>query len=76
MIVGVTNIIPFFGPYLGAIPSAILILVVDPMHPLNCVYSVSYTHLDVYKRQVASTCRSYNDLMQERRIPSRPDILP
>ncbi|MFR1611622.1 MAG: hypothetical protein ACLSUN_17680 [Anaerobutyricum soehngenii] len=25
---------------------------------------------------VASTCRSYNDLMQERRIPSRPDILP
>ena len=36
VIVGVTNIIPFFGPYLGAIPSAILILVVDPMHPLNC----------------------------------------
>ena len=24
----------------------------------------------------ASTCRSYNDLMQERRIPSRADILP
>ena len=38
VIVGVTNVIPFFGPYLGAIPSAILILVVDPMHPLNCVY--------------------------------------
>ena len=42
MIVGVTNIIPFFGPYLGAIPSAILILVVDPMHPLNCVYFVLF----------------------------------
>ena len=42
VIVGVTNIIPFFGPYLGAIPSAILILVVDPMHPLNCVYFVLF----------------------------------
>lgn len=38
VIIGVTNIIPFFGPYLGAIPSAFLILIVDPMHPLNCVY--------------------------------------
>ena len=42
VIVGVTNIIPFFGPYLGAIPSAILILVVDPMHPLNCVYFILF----------------------------------
>lgn len=38
VIIGVTNIIPFFGPYLGAVPSAILILIVDPMHPLKCVY--------------------------------------
>lgn len=30
VVVGVTNIIPFFGPYLGAIPSALLILMVDP----------------------------------------------
>ncbi len=30
VIVGVTNIIPFFGPYLGAIPSAFLILMVSP----------------------------------------------
>lgn len=30
IIVGVTNIIPFFGPYLGAVPSAILILTVSP----------------------------------------------
>ena len=28
VIVGVTNVIPFFGPYIGAIPSAVLILVV------------------------------------------------
>lgn len=30
VIVGVTNVIPFFGPYLGAIPSAVLILLSDP----------------------------------------------
>lgn len=42
VIVGVTNIIPFFGPYLGAIPSTILIFVVDPLHPLNCVYFVIF----------------------------------
>lgn len=29
VIVGVTNVIPFFGPYIGAIPSAILIFLVD-----------------------------------------------
>lgn len=33
IIVGVTNIIPFFGPYFGAIPSAILIFAYDPLHP-------------------------------------------
>lgn len=38
VVVGVTNVIPVFGPYLGAIPSIILIFVVDPMHPLNCLY--------------------------------------
>ncbi len=30
VIVGVTNVIPFFGPYIGAIPSAVLILLADP----------------------------------------------
>ncbi len=35
VIVGVTNIIPFFGPFIGAIPSALLILMVDP---LTCLY--------------------------------------
>lgn len=30
VIVGVTNIIPFFGPFIGAIPSAVLILLVEP----------------------------------------------
>ena len=31
VIVGVTNIIPFFGPFIGAVPSAIIILMVNPM---------------------------------------------
>ena len=30
VIIGVTNIIPFFGPFIGAIPSALLLLMVDP----------------------------------------------
>ena len=34
VIVGVTNIIPVFGPYIGAIPSALLILLVDPKQAL------------------------------------------
>lgn len=29
--VGVTNIIPFFGPYIGMIPSAVIILTVSPV---------------------------------------------
>lgn len=35
VIVGVTNVIPFFGPYFGAVPSALLILMVSPR---QCVY--------------------------------------
>ena len=33
-IVGVTNIIPFFGPFIGAIPGVILILTVNPIQAL------------------------------------------
>ncbi|MCQ2432080.1 MAG: AI-2E family transporter [Clostridia bacterium] len=29
MIIGVTNVIPFFGPFIGAIPSAFIILIAD-----------------------------------------------
>lgn len=39
VVVGVTNVIPFFGPFLGAIPSAFLILLVDP---LKCLYFVIF----------------------------------
>ncbi len=34
VIIGVTNVIPFFGPWIGGIPSALLVLMVDPMHAL------------------------------------------
>lgn len=33
-VVGVTNIIPFFGPFIGAIPCILLILLVDPVKSL------------------------------------------
>lgn len=39
VIVGVTNIIPFFGPFVGAIPSAVLILLVSP---IKCIYFVIF----------------------------------
>lgn len=42
VIIGVTNIIPFFGPAIGAVPTAILIFLVDPMHPLNTLYFVIF----------------------------------
>lgn len=37
VIVGVTNVIPFFGPFIGAIPSALLILLVDPIKCITFV---------------------------------------
>lgn len=39
VIIGVTNVIPFFGPYMGAIPSAILILMVNPP---QCLYFIIF----------------------------------
>ena len=34
-IVGITNIIPFFGPFIGAIPSIFILLIVSPIHALE-----------------------------------------
>lgn len=34
VIVGVTNVIPFFGPIIGAIPSAFIIFIADPIKAL------------------------------------------
>ena len=39
VIVGITNIIPFFGPFIGAIPSAFLILLVSPA---KCLYFIVF----------------------------------
>ncbi len=39
VVVGATNIIPFFGPFIGAIPSTLLILLIDP---LQAVYFVIF----------------------------------
>ena len=35
VIIGVTNIIPFFGPFIGAIPTGFLVLLVSPV---KCIY--------------------------------------
>jgi len=35
VIVGITNIIPFFGPFIGAIPAGLLILIDSPMKALT-----------------------------------------
>ncbi len=37
VVVGITNIIPYFGPFIGAIPCALLVLLVDPM---QCLYFI------------------------------------
>ena len=40
VIIGVTNIIPFFGPFIGAVPSTILIMVISPIQALYFVIFV------------------------------------
>ena len=37
VIVGVTNVIPYFGPFIGAIPSALIILMIDPIKGLQFI---------------------------------------
>lgn len=37
VIIGVTNIIPFFGPFIGAVPCALLLLISNPIHALMFV---------------------------------------
>ncbi len=39
VIVGVTNVIPFFGPFFGAVPCSFLILLVDPV---KCIYFIIF----------------------------------
>ena len=47
VVVGVTNVIPFFGPFLGAIPSIFLILLVDPLKAVYfAVFVLALQQLD------------------------------
>lgn len=39
VIIGITNVVPFFGPIIGAIPCGLLVLMVDP---LKCLYFVIF----------------------------------
>ena len=39
VIIGITNIIPFFGPLIGAIPCGLLLLLENPMH---CLYFIIF----------------------------------
>ena len=34
VIIGVTNVIPFFGPFIGAVPATLLILIQSPIKAL------------------------------------------
>lgn len=42
VIVGVTNVIPYFGPFIGAIPSALIVFLVDPIKALWFVFFVIF----------------------------------
>ena len=42
VIVGVTNVIPFFGPFLGAIPCVLLILIIEPIQALYFVLFILF----------------------------------
>ena len=37
VIIGVTNVIPFFGPFIGAVPCAVILLMVSPMQCLKFI---------------------------------------
>ena len=47
VMVCITNIIPFFGPFLGAIPSALILLLEDPMKCfVFCIFILCLQQLD------------------------------
>ena len=47
VVVGVTNVIPFFGPFIGAIPCTFIILTVDPWKALEfAIYALIIQQID------------------------------
>ena len=47
VIVGLTNIIPYFGPFIGAIPSALFLLIISPLEALIfCIFVLILQQID------------------------------
>lgn len=47
VVVGITNIIPFFGPFIGAVPMTLLILIEDPLKALwFVIFAIVLQQLD------------------------------
>ena len=42
LVVGITNVIPYFGPFLGAIPSAVIVFLNDPV---KCLWFIIFVFL-------------------------------
>lgn len=38
LIIGVTNMIPYFGPFIGAIPVVLITLLSNPLHPVKALW--------------------------------------
>lgn len=38
LIVGITNMIPYFGPFIGAIPASVITLIANPTQPVEVLY--------------------------------------
>ena len=50
LIVGITNMIPYFGPFIGAIPGILILLIISPKSAL--IFAILILAIqDVYKRQ-------------------------
>lgn len=47
VIVGFTNMIPVFGPFIGAVPGGIILLIINPMHSLVfCLFILALQQFD------------------------------
>ncbi|MBM7560659.1 AI-2E family transporter [Fusibacter tunisiensis] len=38
LIIGLTNMIPYFGPFIGAVPAAVITLIANPSSPIDVVW--------------------------------------
>ncbi len=45
VIIGATNIIPFFGPFIGAVPCALLLVLENPVHCLTFIIFIIFIQL-------------------------------